>query len=122
MNEIEKEKVRSLTVEVLLDLRAAYLRTPRCSVLKHWSQLQDRMRAATRQSESPEEWLTTMVRTLGLDAPQASSSRSFRDLADFVRERGAAREWLSLLEREYGYVMAVARGVAEQRKEATTHA
>ena len=118
MKDDEKERLRTLTVEVLLELRSAYLRTPGCNVLKHWDQMQDRMRAAARASASPEEWLTTMTRTLQLGAPQAGSSRCFRDLADFVRDKGGAREWLDLLEREFGYLIAVARGVAEQRKEA----
>lgn len=63
-----------------------------------------------------------MTRTLQLGAPQSSSSRSFRDLADFVRERHAASEFLDLIDREFGYVIAVARGVAEQRKEASLNA
>jgi hypothetical protein len=29
--------------------------------------------------------------------------------------------WLDLIEREYGYLMAVARGVAEQRRETREH-
>ena len=36
---------------------------------------------------------------------------------DEVRERGASREWLDLVEAEYGYLMAMARSIAEQRKE-----
>lgn len=119
MDEHQKEKARTLTVEALLELRSAYLRTPGCNVLKHWDQLQDRMRASARSTATPEEWLTTMTRTLSLGAPQVDSSRSFRDLADFVREHGAAREWLDIIEREYGYIIAVARGVAEQRRDAS---
>ena len=122
LDEQAKERLRSLLVEVVLELRAAYLRTPGVNVLKHWDQLQDRMRAAARSSETPEEWITTMTRTLQLGAPQGDSSRSFRDLADFVRERGAAREFLELIDREFGYVIAVARGVSEQRREAAKHA
>jgi len=37
-----------------------------------------------------------------------------------VREQRVAREWLQLVEDEYGYVMALARSIAEQRKEART--
>jgi hypothetical protein len=46
------------------------------------------------------------------------SSRSSRDLADFVRENNCSRAWLDLIEREFGYLIAMARGIAEQRKEA----
>ena len=122
MNEDDKERLRTLTVEAILELRSAYLGTPGCNVLKHWDQIQDRMRAAARSSETPEEWLTTMTRTLQLGAAKPVSSRWFRDLTDFVRERKAAREWLDLLEREFGYLIAVARGVAEQRRESNQNA
>ena len=57
-----------------------------------------------------------MVRTLQLGASRSDSSRSFRDLADYVREHGAARQWLDLLEREFGYIIASARSLAEQQK------
>lgn len=63
-----------------------------------------------------------MIRGLQLGAPQKDSSRCFRDLADYVREQCAARDWLDIMEREYGYIMAVARGVAEQRKETAANA
>lgn len=58
-----------------------------------------------------------MCRKLQLGAPRVSSSKCFRDLADYVREQSCAREWLDLIEREFGYLIAVARGVSEQRKE-----
>lgn len=118
LNDEQKETLRNLTVELLLDLRAAYLQTPGCNVLKHWTTLQDRMRSAARTCESPEEWVTTMIRTLQLHAATESSSRSSRDLADAVRELGAAHAWLDLVEREFGYLIASARGLADQRKEA----
>lgn len=59
-----------------------------------------------------------MTRTLQLGAARPGSSRCFRELADAVREQKAAAPWLDLIEREFGYLIAVARGVAEQRKEA----
>jgi len=38
-----------------------------------------------------------------------------------VRERGAAKEFLDLIDREYGFILAQARGVAEAKKEAASH-
>lgn len=118
LSEDQKERLRTLTVEALLDLRAAYLGTPGANALKHWELLQNRLRSNARTSSTPEEWLTAMLRGLQLPAPSSGSSHSFRDLTDVVRELGCAREWLDLLETEFGYLIAVARGVAEQRKEA----
>lgn len=118
LDEQAKEKLRTQTVEVLLDLRAAYLATPGCSPLKHWDQLQDRMRAAARTCASPEEWTTKMARDLQLASPSLGSSRSLLALVHEVTERGCRREWLDLIEREHGYLMALARLSAEQRRAA----
>lgn len=46
------------------------------------------------------------------------SSRCLTDLADFVREHNCAAAWLDLTERETGYLMALCRLAAEQRKAA----
>lgn len=58
-----------------------------------------------------------MSRALQLDAPSAIYSTQARALADAVRERTLGRDWLQLVEDEWGYLMAVARSIAEQRKE-----
>ena len=118
LDETEKEKLRTLTVEHVLDVRAAYLKTAAANPLKHWDVIQARLRAAAKTSSSVEEWSTDMVRSLRLEAPSVSFSQSVRSLADYVRERKAAREFLQLVDDEYGYVMAMARSIAEQRKEA----
>lgn len=118
LDEQAKEKLRTETVEVLLDLRAAYLATAGANPLKHWDQLQDRMRAAARTCASPEEWVTKMARDLQLSAPSLTSSRSLLALVGEVSERHCRREWLDLVEREHGYLLALARLAAEQRRAA----
>lgn len=118
LSEDEKERLRNKTVEVLLELRSMYLQQPHKSILKHWEMLQDRMRAAARTTSNPEEWATDMVRSLKAGSASSHFSTALRSLADDVRERKAAREWLQLVEDEWGYLMAVARGVSESRKEA----
>jgi hypothetical protein len=40
------------------------------------------------------------------------------DLGAAVRELGAQREWLDMLEREYGLLMAMTRLAAERQREA----
>jgi hypothetical protein len=37
-------------------------------------------------------------------------------LTSEVRERGCAAQWLDMLESEYGFLMAMARSIVEQRK------
>jgi hypothetical protein len=116
LDDKQKERLRNKTVEVILVVRAAYLRTPNANVLKHWDQLQSRIRAAARTTSSPEEWVTCLSRTLQLSAPNVECSSATCALADDVHELGAASEWLQLVEDEYGYLLALTRSVAEKRK------
>jgi hypothetical protein len=111
-----KERLRNETVDLLLEMRAAYLAGGSPNVLHHWDIMQSRMRIAARSTSSVEEWATSMSRALQLQAPSVSYSVSLRALADDVREVRAARDFLQLVEDEYGYLMALARGIAEQRK------
>jgi len=114
----EKERLRTLTVEAILDLRSEYLRTPGCNVMKHWDQIADRLRAAARSSASPEEWCTAMRRSLQLSSPSKASSASCFELVSVVTEGNQASDWLTLLEAEWGYLMASARLISDKRKEA----
>jgi len=116
LDEDMKERLRTLTVEVLLDARAAYL-AGGANPLSHWDQLQARARSAARTSTCPEEWITGIRRRLALkEAPTLAGSRSARELADRVRDGRCAREWLDLVEAEHGYLIAVAQGIAEERR------
>lgn len=112
--EAAKEKLRTLTVEVLLSMRAAYLATG-ASPLTHWDTLQNRMRSAARRSENPEEWATALARGLQLQALNSSASRALVDLVAHVAEQSCAPAWLDLVEREYGLLMAMTRRLAEER-------
>lgn len=110
----ERERLVELTVAVVLDLRAQYLRSGVANPLRHWDQIQSRMRAAARQSASPSEWATALLRRLQVGAPSSRLSASLRRLCDGVSD---SRSWLDLIEREHGYILARARLGAEQRAE-----
>ena len=115
LNEDVKETLRNLTVLVLLDLRAAYLAAG-ASPLRHWDQLLDRLRAAARTSAGVEEWHSAMCRSLQLPAPSSSACSALDELVMTV---GPLRsEWLDLLEREHGYLLAKSRLEAERRRDA----
>lgn len=118
IEEKTKELLRTKTVELLLELRAAYLASPGSNSLKHWDILTERLRAAARTTASPEEWGTKMRRDLNLSGPNSSGSQALIDLVHEVTERNARREWLDLIERESGYIMALTKLSAEKRKEA----
>ena len=117
LDEETKEKLRTMTVEVVLDTRFAYMRTTGFKPLTHWDQLSDRMRAAERTSSSVEEWTTSLMRWLQISTPTKDGAGSMRDLAAFVREHGCSRAWLTLVRDEWAYLIALARGVSEQRAE-----
>ena len=114
--EATRERLRTLTVEVLLQIRREYLGTG-ASALKHWAQLQDRMRSAARTTTTPEEWATAMCRSLRLPALHSSTCSALMDLVHVVTEKKCATEWLDLIEREYGYLLALARLASEKARE-----
>lgn len=110
-----RETLRHLTVDVILEARRDYLRSG-ASALRHWDQLQDRMRAAARTCRDPREWVTRLRRDLQLGPPDPASSRSCELLVQAVGGPRETREWLDLVEREHGYLMALARLRAEEMK------
>lgn len=116
IDESTKERLRTLTVEVVLEMRAAYLRTSGVNILKHWDQIQERMRSAAKMTAGPEEWATAMARSLRLDAPSSRYSEALLALTHDVHEASCAGEWLDLLEREYAFLVVMARSCADKRK------
>lgn len=116
LTEEQAERLRVKTVEVMLDLRAAYL-AGGANALKHWTQIEDRMRAATRTSSTPAEWASAMKRGLQLSGTSSSLSRSVVLLSEEVASAKVKPSvWLDLVERESGYLIALARMEAEDRK------
>jgi hypothetical protein len=57
-----------------------------------------------------------MARSLKLDAPSSRYSESLMALTHEVHDHKCASEWLSLVESEYGFLMACARAISDQRK------
>lgn len=117
LSEEQAEQLRSLTVEMILEVRRAYLASG-ASPLKHWDQLQNRALSSARRASSADEWVTMLCRGLQLPALSSSASRALLDLTHAVREMGAAGQWLSMLDREIGLVMALARVSSEERRAA----
>lgn len=117
LDEKEKERLRTLTVEVLLQLRRAYLQTPKKNVRKNWDLLISRTRATIVSTTSPEEWFTAMLRGLKIERLNLDSCACLSELVQAVTELDCRRAWLDLVEREWGHLFALARGIAEQRTE-----
>lgn len=111
------DNVRGALVDLIMELRREYLASPGCSVLKHWDQIQERLRAAARVSAGPEDLVTRLRSGLNLAAPSSRFSKAFRLLVAAVgperRDRGAM---LALIDREHSYILALARAEAERRR------
>lgn len=111
-----KEHMSDATVDVLLALRAQYLATG-ASALKHWDQIAEAMKSAVRRSSGPEAWVSTMGMRLRLEAPTSALSAATVALVEAVR-RYDVRAWLALVESEGVYLLARARTLAEERRDA----
>jgi hypothetical protein len=59
-----------------------------------------------------------MARSLQLAAFSSSCSKAVLELTHYVHEKECAKDWLSLVEAEYAFLVAMARRIAEERKEA----
>lgn len=110
---MEMDRVREETVSLIMAMRSEYLQAG-ASPLKHWDQLQDRMRAAARQSANVPQFVTSMSRSLSLGAPSNDRSLVIDSLTILVGEESS--KWLDLVEEEHSYLMALCRLEAQQRK------
>lgn len=110
-----RERLRSETVDLLLTVRNQYLAAG-ASPLKHWDQIQTRLRSAARTSTNVPEWITALARSLGLPAPTKRRSLATDKLERTVGTHGCATQWLDLLEDEHGYLIAKCQLLADQRK------
>ncbi len=114
MKDARREDMREATVLVLLGLRREYL-AQGASPLKHWTQLQDRMRSAARMAVDVPTWVTQISRSLGIGAANAKHAKHVTSLATLIGADSAA--WLDLLEEEHAYLIALARLAAQREKE-----
>lgn len=116
IDESKRRMLLDLTVKVVLELRALYLSKSDANTLKHWQMIHDRLRMAARTTSSVPEWVTQMQVKLQLPTPGSSLSSEAAKLAHEVECLERPSAWLDLLEREHSYIMALARGEAEDRK------
>ena len=114
-------KLESVLVEVIVSTRDAYLRAKKGRPpLDYWTQLQNRIRAAARTSATAAEFLTTLQRKLQLDAPSSSDSLVMSSLVKLCDDNDLDIELMEHIEREIGFLMAMARQIVDERKAART--
>lgn len=112
------DKLRTATVEVLLEIRRAYLQSPGANRMKNWDQLESRMDMALG-TKTIGAWVTAMRDGLQIvSAASVEASRCFLDLAGEVHERDVFKAWKRMVKAERSWLIAKARLIAEQRKEA----
>lgn len=117
MKEQDKERLRTLVVELLLTVRRQYARTSGFNPIKQWEILSNRMRAAARTSENADVWSTNLLRGLQVEAPDKDSSACLIELTAWVREHRATDAMLDLIEKEHALLVAMARSLLDKRRE-----
>lgn len=118
LDEKQRERLRTLLVEILMEFRKEYLRTPQAKTLEHWRILLDRMQASARCSRNADEWATQTARWLQIPQLGSSTCSALLELSHFVRELEAWPEMRHVIDRERGLLEALGRQMAEQRKAA----
>jgi hypothetical protein len=108
------EQARLYTMLVVMEIRRLYL-TAGANPLKHWEQLATRLRAAARTTAGVGEWVTSMLRSLGIPSPDKSLSLKMCDLEEEVSVVSASK-WLDMLEREGAYIIALCQVEADERR------
>ena len=115
-NEPERALLEPL-VSLVLGVRAQYLAAYPRAALKHWDQIQDRLRAAARTSGNLSELTTSLLRMLGLSAPSKSTSSAVIELQE-IGEDFKGHRIMSWIESNFALVVARSRLEAERRKDA----
>lgn len=118
LNDTDKERLRTLLVEMLLDLRWAYSKTSGFKRLEQWQIVLNKMVSAVNTSGNADEWATLAAKMLQIEQLGSSACSTLLELSTFVRERGAWREMRHVILRERGLLEALARRVNEERWEA----
>jgi len=98
----------------MLGARRLYL-AEGANPLKHWEQLATRMRSAARRSCTVQEWLTSLLRSLGIANPDGALSADVMRLQAEVIKVGSSA-WLDMVEREHAYIIAMCQVEAEERR------
>jgi hypothetical protein len=114
-----KKQLETLSVEMLIAFRGAYLREQSGRPpLNYWSQLQDRVRAAARQTTSASEWASQVQRRLQIPSLSKDYCQVLIDLTQFCDEHQAHTEFLDMIERDHALLMALTQLTIDKRKEA----
>lgn len=113
----QAEKLRALTIDFILDLRAAHFRSRKRDPLGHWDLLLNRAKGLSYRADSVAKWTTSMLDALVGEAPDLRLSRSITTLSDEVATTDTFYAWRQLVRTETAYLISRAREIADQRKD-----
>lgn len=116
MDDLDESALRAATVKVV-DVLAKDAIFWGANPLKLWDQVATRIRSSARQSTSPQEWGSRMLRGLRVTTPSVASSQALTELAAAVGpSTKIASAWLQMVERETGFLIAEVRASREEKK------
>lgn len=101
-----EEGLRNATVDVV-DAIARDAIFWGANPIKLWTQVSTRIVAAARTSTSPQEWASRLLRSLRIENASLPCSRAIEHLVIAVGPDSDA--WLTMVEREVGYLVAAVR-------------
>jgi hypothetical protein len=111
---------RAGTVTLILHFRLWALRND-ASPLKVWEMLAERLRLATRQARTVQQWCSLVMRHLRIDTMDPESTRDMLDLV--TATSGETQAWLNLIRDELQFLLCCARERFDnQRKESKASA
>lgn len=112
-----EDSVRDATARVLASAGRQHLATTGASFLRRHDTLSNRARSAARRAATVGEWVSMLLRGLKVPAPDNSTSSAVRALSLAVDQR--VDEWLDLVGREIGYLIAVVQVDEEEARSAS---
>ncbi len=111
-----EDKLRHATVDVVDAVAKDAIRHG-CSPLKLWIQMSTRIIAASRTSTGPQEWSSKLMRAMRIVSPSMLCSQAVDHLAVIVGSKNRDIDaWLTMVEREAGFIIASVRVRREERK------
>jgi hypothetical protein len=119
LDDKQKKQLETCAVEMILAIRGAYLSEQSGRpAMNYWEQIQNRCRAAARQTTTASEWVSAVQRRMQIPALRSSDSSALIELVRFCDENSAHQEFLAMVERDCPLLIALTQLIVEERKKA----
>jgi hypothetical protein len=116
-HEDPKRQLENLLVEFVVMTRDAFVRSVKGKVpMSYWDQIQNRIRSAARTNATASEFVTSVSRKMKLGAPSSSDCLVVTRFVQFCDENGFNLTAMEFIDREIGFIIAMARQIIDARK------